>query len=68
MISETTLETDNPEKLSVLPDTEYEDKEIRSVITKKDLWKVGFRGLFMEGNFNYERMQAGGFCFSIIPA
>lgn len=68
MISETTLETDTPEKLSVLPDTEYEDKEIRSVITKKDLWKVGFRGLFMEGNFNYERMQAGGFCFSIIPA
>ncbi|MGF1724787.1 PTS system mannose/fructose/sorbose family transporter subunit IID [Photobacterium nomapromontoriensis] len=46
----------------------YQDKEVRKVITKRDLWKIGFRGLFMEGNFNYERMQAGGFCFSIIPA
>lgn len=47
---------------------DYQDKEARKVMTRKDLWKVGMRGLFMEGNFNYERMQAGGFCFSIIPA
>lgn len=46
----------------------YQDKESKKVITRKELWKVGFRGLFMEGNFNYQRMQAGGFCFSIIPA
>ncbi|CDF98984.1 Hypothetical PTS system mannose/fructose/sorbose IID component family protein [Avibacterium paragallinarum JF4211] len=25
-------------------------------------------GLFMEGNFNFERMQAGGWAYSIIPA
>lgn len=47
---------------------DYQDKQVKKVITKNDLWKVGIRGLFMEGNFNYERMQAGGFCFSIIPA
>ncbi|GHA62515.1 PTS system mannose/fructose/sorbose family transporter subunit IID [Photobacterium aphoticum] len=46
----------------------YEDQHVRKVITNRDLWKIGIRGLFMEGNFNYERMQAGGFCYSMIPA
>lgn len=46
----------------------YQDTEVRKVITKKDLWKCAFRGLFMEGNFNFERMQGGGFAYSIIPA
>lgn len=47
---------------------EYQDQTARKVISKKDLWKCAFRGLFMEGNFNFERMQGGGFAFSIIPA
>lgn len=46
----------------------YEDKTKRKVISKKDLWMCALRGLFMEGNFNFERMQAGGFAYSIIPA
>lgn len=41
---------------------------LSEVITKGILWKCAFRGLFMEGNFNFERMQGGGFAFSIIPA
>ena len=46
----------------------YEDTTKKNVITKKDLWLCAFRGLLMEGNFNFERMQAGGFVFSIVPA
>lgn len=46
----------------------YQDTTVRKVITKRELWLCGFRGLFMEGNFNFERMQAGGFAYSIIPA
>lgn len=46
----------------------YSDKTATKVITKNDLWKIGFRGLLMEGNFNFNRMQAGGFCYSISPA
>ncbi|WP_297481516.1 PTS system mannose/fructose/sorbose family transporter subunit IID [uncultured Photobacterium sp.] len=46
----------------------YEDTTPQKVITKKDLWICAIRGLFMEGNFNFERMQAGGFAYSIIPA
>ncbi|MCW9716198.1 PTS system mannose/fructose/sorbose family transporter subunit IID [Avibacterium sp. 21-594] len=46
----------------------YQDQTVRKVITKGDLWKCAIRGLFMEGNFNFERMQAGGWAYSIIPA
>ncbi|AAM86771.1 putative PTS permease protein [Yersinia pestis KIM10+] len=46
----------------------YQDLEVRKVVTRKDLWKCAIRGLFMEGNFNFERMQAGGFAYSMIPA
>ncbi|MGR5133334.1 PTS system mannose/fructose/sorbose family transporter subunit IID [Vibrio alfacsensis] len=46
----------------------YQDQDKPKVITKQDLWKIGFRGLIMEGNFNFSRMQAGGFCYSISPA
>ncbi|MGR5208760.1 PTS system mannose/fructose/sorbose family transporter subunit IID [Vibrio alfacsensis] len=46
----------------------YQDQDKPKVITKQDLWKIGFRGLLMEGNFNFSRMQAGGFCYSISPA
>ncbi|MGF1680335.1 PTS system mannose/fructose/sorbose family transporter subunit IID [Photobacterium minamisatsumaniensis] len=45
----------------------YEDTTPRKV-SKRDLWICSIRGLFMEGNFNFERMQAGGFAYSIIPA
>ena len=68
MNSKTINDMVNEENVILAPGAEYKDKSLKTIITKKDLWKVGFRGLFMEGNFNYERMQAGGFCYSIIPA
>ncbi|HHC7201727.1 TPA: PTS system mannose/fructose/sorbose family transporter subunit IID [Vibrio parahaemolyticus] len=46
----------------------YQDSEVRKVITKRDLFKCALRGLFMEGNFNFERMQAGGYAYSMVPA
>lgn len=56
-------------KVSLLDNRDtYDDREIRKVITKNDLWLCAFRGLLMEGNFNYERMQAGGWLYSIAPA
>ena len=68
LLDQTIPHTEN-EKVLLSDDVDaYQDKEVRKVIRKRDLWKIGFRGLFMEGNFNYERMQAGGFCFSMIPA
>ncbi|ELV8625844.1 PTS mannose/fructose/sorbose transporter family subunit IID [Vibrio cidicii] len=46
----------------------YQDTEVRKVITKRELIMCALRGLFMEGNFNFERMQAGGYAYSMIPA
>ena len=65
----TALKTqDKPETGSLIDGIdEYQDTAVRKVITKGILWKCAFRGLFMEGNFNFERMQGGGFAFSIIP-
>ncbi|WP_051303344.1 PTS system mannose/fructose/sorbose family transporter subunit IID [Psychromonas aquimarina] len=62
-----TADTENKQVLTDGIDA-YQDTEVRQVITKKDLWWCAIRGLFMEGNFNFERMQAGGFAYSIIPA
>ncbi|GHA53046.1 PTS system mannose/fructose/sorbose family transporter subunit IID [Photobacterium aphoticum] len=65
-----TLANDNAKVTENLVDgiDAYEDTTPRKVITKRDLWICSLRGLFMEGNFNFERMQAGGFAYSIIPA
>lgn len=37
-------------------------------LTKKDRLSVAFRHQFLQGSWNYERMQNGGWCFGIIPA
>lgn len=37
-------------------------------LTKNDRWKVCWRHQYLQGSWNYERMQNGGWCYSIIPA
>lgn len=37
-------------------------------LTKQDRIKVWWRHQFLQGSWNYERMQNGGWCYSIIPA
>ena len=37
------------------------------VITKKDLNKVALRTMLINASFNYERMQAIGFTYSLLP-
>ena len=38
------------------------------VLTKKDRLAVAWRSTFIQGSWNYERMQNGGWAFSMIPA
>lgn len=40
----------------------------RVSLTKKDRLSVAWRSTFLQGSWNYERMQNGGWCFAIIPA
>lgn len=42
--------------------------EERIQLTKKDRLAVAWRSTFIQGSWNYERMQNGGFAFSMIPA
>ena len=37
-------------------------------LSKKDRLSVALRSTFLQGSWNYERMQNGGWCYSIIPA
>ena len=37
-------------------------------LSKKDRLSVALRSTFLQGSWNYERMQNGGWAFSIIPA
>lgn len=43
------------------------DKE-KVKLSKSDRISVAFRHQFLQGSWNYERMQNGGWCYSIIPA
>lgn len=37
-------------------------------LSKKDRMSVAVRHQFLQGSWNYERMQNGGWCYSIVPA
>lgn len=37
------------------------------LLTKKDITKLGLRSVFLQASFNYERMQAGGWLYSMLP-
>ena len=41
-------------------------KELK--LTKKDRISVWLRSTFLQGSWNYERMQNGGWAFAMIPA
>lgn len=38
-----------------------------SEISKKDITRLGFRSSLLQASFNYERMQAGGFTWAMLP-
>lgn len=37
-------------------------------LSKRDRMAVTMRSTFLQGSWNYERMQNGGFCYAMIPA
>ena len=37
-------------------------------LSKNDRFQVAWRHQFLQGSWNYERMQNGGWCYSLIPA
>ncbi|MBS4538114.1 PTS system mannose/fructose/sorbose family transporter subunit IID [Clostridium sp. D2Q-11] len=56
----------NRENLSTNP--EYQDQTTDVKLDKKDLNKMAWRSLLLQASFNYERMQAAGWLYSMAPA
>ncbi|WP_294615871.1 PTS system mannose/fructose/sorbose family transporter subunit IID [uncultured Gilliamella sp.] len=46
----------------------YIDQSQDVVLTKGDINRMAFRSLALQASFNYERMQAGGWLYTILPA
>ncbi|RCW86558.1 PTS system N-acetylgalactosamine-specific IID component [Halanaerobium sp. DL-01] len=49
-------------------DTKYSDQSTDVSLSKSDLNRMAWRSLFLQASFNYERMQAAGWLFSMAPA
>lgn len=49
-----------------IPDS-YQDTTPAEQLDKKTLNRMVWRSLFLQASFNYERMQAGGWLYSILP-
>lgn len=46
----------------------YEDQALAEPLTKADINKMAVRSLALQASFNYERMQAGGWLYTLLPA
>ena len=44
------------------------ENEKKVALTKQDRIAVCWRSTFLQGSWNYERMQNGGYCYAMIPA
>lgn len=52
---------------SNITQTHYNDLTPAKKVSKKALNKMIWRSLFLQASFNYERMQAGGWLYGMIP-
>ncbi|OOE55936.1 PTS N-acetylgalactosamine transporter subunit IID [Salinivibrio kushneri] len=55
-------------KLQDVTTDEYQDKSIGAELTKSDINKMAWRSLLLQASFNFERMQASGWLYGLLPA
>ena len=48
--------------------TETAPATSEKMLTTRDLRRMYWRSTFLLGSFNFERMQAMGFCYTLMPA
>lgn len=49
-------------------DDVYQDQSIGAELTKQDINRMAWRSLLLQASFNYERMQASGWLYGLLPA
>lgn len=46
----------------------YEDSSVGAELTRQDVNRVAWRSMLLQASFNYERMQACGWLYGLLPA
>ena len=46
----------------------YDDRTAAEPLTRKDITRMAWRSLALQASFNYERMQAAGWLYGLIPS
>ncbi len=46
---------------------DYVDSRPAEALTRSDINRMAWRSLLLQASFNYERMQAGGWLYTLIP-
>jgi len=57
-----------PQNIRPQSDDTYEDQQLGAELTKQDINRFAWRSLLLQASFNYERMQASGWLYGLLPA
>ncbi|WP_426697250.1 PTS N-acetylgalactosamine transporter subunit IID [Aeromonas hydrophila] len=57
-----------PQPTRTVSDDVYEDQQLGAELTRQDINRFAWRSLLLQASFNYERMQASGWLYGLLPA
>ncbi len=57
-----------PQPTRTASDDVYEDQQLGAELTRQDINRFAWRSLLLQASFNYERMQASGWLYGLLPA
>ncbi|QWL71061.1 PTS mannose/fructose/sorbose transporter family subunit IID [Aeromonas hydrophila] len=57
-----------PQPTRTVSDDAYEDQQLGAELTRQDINSFAWRSLLLQASFNYERMQASGWLYGLLPA
>lgn len=61
------MESNKTDNVSAVPADEYQDKSLGAELTRSDINKMAWRSMLLQASFNYERMQASGWLYGLLP-
>ncbi|MEZ6928524.1 MULTISPECIES: PTS N-acetylgalactosamine transporter subunit IID [unclassified Aeromonas] len=61
-------QTAEPHPTRAVSDDVYEDQQLGAELTRQDINRFAWRSLLLQASFNYERMQASGWLYGLLPA